>query len=74
MKIVKQIIFRKYLKITIKKEDIKKGSLDEKLLEQYLELERKIKIKEGKQAIEEETVTLPNRHLVSSEGVIIFFL
>ena len=46
MKIVKQIIFRKYSERTIKKEDIEKGSLDEKLLEQYLKLKRKIKIKE----------------------------
>ena len=47
-KIVEQIILRKYPERTIKKEDIEKGSLDEKLLEQYLELERKRKIKEGK--------------------------
>ena len=40
-KIVKQIIFRKYLERTINKEDIEKRSLDEKLLEQYLELENK---------------------------------
>ena len=33
-KIVKQIIFRKYPERTIKREDIKKGSPDEKLLEQ----------------------------------------
>ena len=37
-KIVQQIIFRKYHEITIKREDIEKGNLDEKLLEQYLEL------------------------------------
>ena len=43
-KIVEQIIFRKYLE-RIKNEDIEKGSLDEKLLEQYLELARKRKIK-----------------------------
>ena len=55
-KIVKQIIFRNYLERTIKKEDIEKGSLNEKLLEQYLELERKRKIKEGKQVIEKETI------------------
>ena len=36
-KIVEQIIFRKYPERTIKKEDIEKRSLDEKLLEQYLE-------------------------------------
>ena len=47
-KIVEQIIFRKYPKRTIKKEDIEKGSLDEKLLKQYLELERKRKIKKRK--------------------------
>ena len=35
-KIVEQIIFRKYPERTIKMEDIEKGSLDEKLLEQYL--------------------------------------
>ena len=45
----------KYPERTIKKEDIEKGSLDAKLLEQYLELERKRKIKEGKQVVEEET-------------------
>ena len=55
-KIVEQIIFRKYPKRTIKKEDIEKGNLDEKLLKQYLELERKRKIKKGKQVIEEETI------------------
>ena len=55
-KIVEQIIFRKYPERTIKREDIEKGSLDEKLLEQYLELEKKRKIKEGKQIIEEEIV------------------
>ena len=55
-KIVEQIIYRKYPETTIKKEDIEKRSLDEQLLEQYLELERKIKIKEGKQVIEKETV------------------
>ena len=55
-KIVEQIIFRKYPKRTIKREDKEKRSLDEKLLEQYLELEMKKKIKEGKQIIEEETV------------------
>ena len=38
----------------IKREDIEKGSLDERLLEQYLELEKKRKIREGKQIIEEE--------------------
>ena len=32
-KIVEQIIFRKYPERTIKREDIEKGSLDEKLLE-----------------------------------------
>ena len=32
-KIVEQIIFRKYPEITIKRENIEKGSLDEKLLE-----------------------------------------
>ena len=53
---VEQIIFRKYSERTIKREDIEKGNIDEKLLEQYLELERKRKIKEGKQIIEEETV------------------
>ena len=42
-KIVEQIIFRKYLERTIKKEDIEKVSLDEKLLEQYLELKEKEK-------------------------------
>ena len=51
-KIVEQIIFRKYPERAIKNEDIEKGSLDEKLLEQYLELERKRKIKEGKHLIE----------------------
>ena len=55
-KIVEQIIFRKYPERTIKNEDIEKGNIDEKLLEQYLELERKRKIKEGKDAIEEEIV------------------
>ena len=35
-KMVEQIIFRKYPERTIKREDIEKGSLDEKLLEQYL--------------------------------------
>ena len=35
-KIVEQIIFRKYPERTIKREDMEKGSLDEKLLEQYL--------------------------------------
>ena len=55
-KIVEQIIFRKYPERTIKREDIEKGSLDEKLLEQYLELERKRKIKERKQIIQEKTV------------------
>ena len=54
-KMVEQIIFRKYPERTIKKENIEKGSLYEKLLEQYLELEKKIKIREGKQKIEEET-------------------
>ena len=54
-KMVEQIIFRKYPERTIKRENIEKGSLDEKLLEQYLELEKKIKIREGKQKIEEET-------------------
>ena len=44
-KIVKHIIFRKYPKRTIKKEDIEKESLNEKLLERYLELERKRKRK-----------------------------
>ena len=53
---VEQIIFRKYPKRTIKREDIEKGSLDERLLEQYLELEKKRKIREGKQIIEEEAV------------------
>ena len=53
---VEQIIFRKYLERTIKREDIEKGSLDERLLEQYLELEKKKKIREGKQIIEEETI------------------
>ena len=55
-KIVEQIIFRKYPERTTKRVDIEKGSLDEKLLEQYLELEKKRKIREGKQIIEEETV------------------
>ena len=55
-KMVEQIIFRKYPEITIKRENIEKGSLDEKLLEQYLEIEKKRKIREGKQKIEEETV------------------
>ena len=54
-KMVEQIIFRKYPERTIKRENIEKGSLDEKLLEQYLELEKKRKIREGKQIIEEET-------------------
>ena len=53
---VRQIIFRKYPKRIIKGEDIEKGRLDEKLLEQYLELEKKRKIREGKQIIEEEIV------------------
>ena len=53
-KLVEQIIFIKYPKRIIKNEDIEKGSLDEKLLEQYLELERKIKIKEGTQVIEKK--------------------
>ena len=44
-KIVEQIIFRKYPERTIKREDIEKGSLDEKLLAQYLELEKKRKEK-----------------------------
>ena len=51
-KMVEQIIFRKYPERTIKRENIEKGSLDEKLLEQYLELEKKRKIREK---IEEET-------------------
>ena len=34
-KIVEQIIFRKYFERTIKREDIEKESVDEKLLEQY---------------------------------------
>ena len=55
-KMVEQIIFKKYPERTIKREDIEKGSLDEKLLEQYLELEKKRNIREGKQIIEEETV------------------
>ena len=55
-KIVEQIIFRKYPERTIKREDIEKGSLDEKLLEQYLELEKKRKIEEGKKIIEEDIV------------------
>ena len=55
-KMVEQIIFRKYPERTIKREDIEKGNLDEKLLQQFLELEKKRKIKEGKQIIEEETV------------------
>ena len=46
-KIVEQIIFRNYPERTIKREDIEKESLDEKLLEQHLE---------GKQIIEEETI------------------
>ena len=50
-KIVEQIIFRKYPERTIKREDIEKGSLGEKLLKQCLELERKRKIKEGRQVI-----------------------
>ena len=54
-KMVEQIIFRKYPERTIKRENIEKGSLDEKLLEQYLELEKKRKIREGKQIKEEET-------------------
>ena len=54
-KMVEQIIFRKYPERTIKRENIERGSLDEKLLEQYLELEKKRKIREGKQKIEEET-------------------
>ena len=54
-KMVEQIIFRKYPERTIKRENIEKGSLDEKLLEQYLELEKKRKTREGKQIIEEET-------------------
>ena len=54
-KMVEQIIFRKYHERTIIRENIEKGSLDEKLLEQYLELEKKRKIREGKQIIEEET-------------------
>ena len=54
-KLVEQIIFRKYPERTIKRENIEKGSLDEKLLEQYLELEKKRKIKEGKQIKDEET-------------------
>ena len=54
-KMVEQIIFRKYPEIIIKRENIEKGSLDEKLLEQYLEFEKKRKIREGKQKIEEET-------------------
>ena len=53
-KVVEQIKFRKYPIRTIKKDDIEKGSLDEKLLGQYLELERKIKIKEGKQIVDKE--------------------
>ena len=52
---VKQIIFRKYPERIIKRENIEKGSLDEKLLEQYLKLEKKRKIREGKQKTEEET-------------------
>ena len=52
---VEQIIFRKYPERTIKRENIEKGSLYEKLLEQYLELEKKRKIREGKQIKEEET-------------------
>ena len=52
---VEQIIFRKYPERIIKTENIEKGSLDEKLLEQYLELEKKRKIREGKQIKEEET-------------------
>ena len=44
-KIVEQIIFRKYLERTIKREDIEKGSLDEKLFIQYLELEKNRKIR-----------------------------
>ena len=42
-KMVEQITFRKYPEITIKIEDIEKGNLDERLLEQYLELEKKKK-------------------------------
>ena len=53
-KMVEQIIFRKYPERTIKTENIEKGSLDEKFLEQYLELEKKRKIREGKQIKEEE--------------------
>ena len=45
---LEQIIFKKYSEKTIKREDIEKGNLDEKLLEQYLELEKKRKIREGK--------------------------
>ena len=55
-KIVEQIIFRKYPERTIKKDDIEKETLDEKFLEQYLELERKKKIKEGKQVIKNESM------------------
>ena len=55
-KVVERIIFRKYPEKIIKNEDIEKRSLDEKLLEQYLELERKRKIKEGKHVIEEKTI------------------
>ena len=55
-KMVEPIIFRKYPERTVKREDIEKGSLNEKLLEQYLVLEKKRKIREGKQIIEEEIV------------------
>ena len=51
-KMIEQIIFRKYPERTIKREDVEKGSLDERLLEQYLELENKRKIREEKQIIE----------------------
>ena len=44
-KVVEQIIFRKYPERTIKNDNIEKGSLDKKLLGQYLDLERKRKIK-----------------------------
>ena len=53
-KVVEQIIFRKYSERTKKIDGIEKGSLDEKLLGQYLELERKRKIKEGKQIVDKE--------------------
>ena len=49
-------MFRKYPERIIKREDTEKGSLDEKLLEQYLELEKNRRIKEGKQIIEEKTI------------------